>query len=89
MSSDDISVIDNEVNHKAVDMYLTNVITHKNNVKKEQEKAKINNTKETKYILIEEISKKYEFQNQEELIQKIEELEQKTNLELSKINNSL
>ena len=89
LKSVDIFMIDNEVNTKAVDMYLKNVITQKNNFKKEQEKAKIDNTKETKYTLIEEICKKYEFVNQEELIKKIEELEIKTNLELKEINNSL
>ena len=49
---------------------------HKNNLKTKQEKIKIDNTKETKYALIEAICKKYEFENQEELIKKIEELSQ-------------
>jgi hypothetical protein len=89
LKSVNIFKIDNEVNTKAIDMYLKNVITKKNNLKKEQEKAKIDDTKETKYVLIEEICKKYEFINQEDLIKKIEELEIKTNLELEKINNSL
>lgn len=89
LKSVDIFMINNEVNTKAVDMYLKTVITQKNNIKKELEKTKINNTKETKYTLIEEICKKYEFQTQEQLIKKIDELEKKTNLELSEINKSL
>ena len=89
LKSVNIFMIDDQVNTKAIDMYLKNVITQKNNLKKEIEKAKIDNTKETKYKLIEEICKKYEFDNQEDLIKKIEELEIKTNLELKNINNSL
>jgi hypothetical protein len=84
-----IFMIENEVNTKAVDMYLKTVITQKNNIKKEQEKSKIDNSKETKYTLIEEICKKHEFESQEELIKKIDELEKKTNLELSEINKLL
>jgi hypothetical protein len=89
LKSVDVFMIDNEVNTKAVDMYLKTVITQKNNIKKEQEKTKIDNTKETKYTLIEEICKKYEFETQEQLIKKIDELEMKTNLELSEINKLL
>ncbi|WP_072682664.1 hypothetical protein [Arcobacter sp. LA11] len=85
----DIFFIENELNTKAVDMYLKNVITQRNNIKKEQEKTKIDNSKETKYILIESICKKCQFQSQEELIKKIDELEKKTNFELNEINNSL
>lgn len=87
LKSVDVFTIENELNTKAVDMYLKNVITKRNNLKKEQEKVKLNNNKETKYALIESICKKYEFDNQEELIKKIEELEKKTNLELKEINS--
>jgi hypothetical protein len=89
LKSVDIFMIDNEVNTKAVDMYLKNVITQKNKKKIKQEKIKIDTTKETKYSLIEEICKKYEYQSQEELIKKIEELEKKTNFELDEINKGL
>ena len=86
LKSVDIFLLDNEVNQKAVDLYLKNVITKKNKIKKEQEKNKIIKDKEEKYTLIEAICKKHEFETQEELIEKIEELEKKTNLELSQIN---
>lgn len=89
LRSVDIFFVDNELNTKALDMYLKNVITQRNNIKKEQEKSKIDNSKETKYILIESICKKCEFETQEELILKVEELEKKTNFELNEINNSL
>ncbi|MGA1940725.1 hypothetical protein [Arcobacter sp. YIC-310] len=85
----DIFLIEDELNTKAVDLYLKNVITKRNNIQKENEKSKINNSKETKYKLIENICKNYEFSTQEELIKKIEELEKKSNLELDKINNSI
>ena len=89
LKSVDIFFVDNELNTKALDMYLKNVITQRNNIKKEQEKSKVSNSKERKYNLIEAICKKHEFQNQEELIRKIDELEKKTNFELNEINNSL
>jgi len=85
LKSVNMFLIDNELNTKAVDMYLKNVITQRNNIKKDKEKIKLNNSKETKYSLIEDICKKYEFQSQEELISKVEELEKKTNFELNEI----
>lgn len=81
-------LVDNELNSKAVDMYLKNVITQRNNIKKNKDKIKLDNSKETKYTLIESICKKYEFETQEELIKKLEELEKKSNFELNEINNS-
>ena len=89
LKSVDMFLLDNELNTKAVDMYLKNVITQRNNIKKEQEKSKLDNSKETKYILIEAICKKCAFESQEELIFKVEELEKKTNFELNEINNSI
>lgn len=89
LKSVDIFSIENELNTKAVDMYLKTVITQKNNIKKEEEKANIKNNKEKKYTLIESICKKIEFQSQEELIKKIDELEKKTNIELDELNNSM
>lgn len=89
LKSVDIFMIDDEVNTKAVDMYLKTVITQKNNIKKIEEKTKINSSKEIKYKLIEEICKKCEFESQDELIKKIDELEKKTNSELNEINKSL
>jgi len=89
LSSVNIFIVDNQVNTKALDMYLKNVITQRNSIKKEQEKAKLDTSKKRKYILIESICKKYEFENQEDLIKKIEELEKKTNSELEEINISI
>ena len=89
LSSVNIFLVDNQVNTKALDMYLKNVITQRNSIKKEQEKAKLDTSKKRKYILIESICKKYEFENQEDLIKKIEELEKKTNSELEEINISI
>ncbi len=81
----DIFMIEDELDTKAVDLYLKSVITKRNNIQKEQEKSKIDNSKQTKYNLIEKICQKYDFQTQEELIKKIEELEKKSNLELYEI----
>jgi len=89
LSSVNIFIVDNQVNTKALDMYLKNVITQRNSIKKEQEKAKLDTSKKRKYILIESICKKYEFKNQEDLIKKIKELEKKTNFELEEINISI
>ena len=77
------------INQKAVDLYLKNVITKRNDIAKQQEKAKIDESKETKYALIESICKKSEFNSQEELIKKIDELEKKSNFELNELNNSM
>tara|TARA_B100001063_G_scaffold62954_1_gene56995 strand:- start:344 stop:718 length:375 start_codon:yes stop_codon:yes gene_type:complete len=85
----DIFMVEDELNSKAVDLYLKNVITKRNNIQKEQEKSKIDNSKETRIALIEAICKKYDFNSQEELIKKIDELKKKTNFELDEINNSL
>lgn len=85
----DIFLIDGNLDTKAVDLYLKKVITKRNKIKKEEEKVKIDDSKETKYSLIESICKKYEFSTQEELIKKIDELEKKTNFELNEINNSI
>lgn len=85
----DIFLLEGNIDTKAVDLYLKNVITKRNNIKKEEEKVKIDNSKETKYALIESICKKYEFNSQEELIKKIDELQVKTNFELNEINRSM
>lgn len=87
LSSVDIFMIENELNTKAVDMYLKNVINQRNNIKKIEEKNKIDNSQETKYTLIEAICKKLEFQDDMELIAKLEELEKKTNTELDEMLN--
>ena len=89
LKSVDIFMIDDNLNSKAVDLYLKNVITKRNNIQKELEKRKIDTSKETRYTLIEEICKKYDFTSQEELIKKIDELKRKSNYELYEINNSL
>lgn len=89
LRSVDIFLVEDEPDQKAVDLYLKNVITKRNDIAKQQEKAKIDESKETKYALIESICKKCEFQTQEELIKKIDELEKKTNFELNELNNSM
>jgi len=89
LKNTNIFSVENELNTKAIDMYLKTVITKRNNIKIEEEKRQLTTNKETKYILIESICKKYEFENQEDLIKKIEELEKKTNFELEEINSSI
>ncbi len=70
---------------KAVDLYLKKVITKRNEIAKQKEKSILQDTKECRYKLIEEICKKYEFQTKEELIKKIEKLEKKSIYELNEI----
>lgn len=82
-------MLEGELDSKAVDLYLKRVITKRNEIQKEQEKSKLDESPQTKYSLIEAICQKCEFQTQEELIKKIEELEKKTNFELNEINNRL
>ncbi|WP_108061178.1 BAR domain-containing protein [Poseidonibacter lekithochrous] len=89
LKSVNIFSIENELNTKAVDMYLKTVITQRNNIKKEEEKVQLKTNKKTKYELIESICKKLEFESQEELIKKISELESKSILELNDVNYSL
>lgn len=89
VKSVDIFMIDGEVDSKAVDLYLKSVINQRNFMKKEREKVKLDNSKETKYKFIEAICKKYEFDTKGELIKKIEELERKSNFELNEIYNSM
>ena len=86
----DIFLVDNQVDSKAVDLYLANVIRKRNHIKKEQEKVKITTEiKNTKYALIESICQKLEFENQEEVIKKLEELEKKSIEELKEIDKSI
>lgn len=89
LKSVNIFLVDNQVENKALDLYLKTVITKRNDILKQKEKSKIDNSKQTKYQLIETICKAYEFETQEELIKKIEILEKKTNFELSKILKEL
>lgn len=89
LKSVDIFSIENELNTKAVDMYLKTVISQRNNIKIEEEKNLLKTNKETKYALIESICKKFEFESQDELIKKIDELESKSVLELNDINYKL
>ncbi|RXJ90699.1 hypothetical protein CRV01_05990 [Arcobacter sp. CECT 8983] len=81
----DMFMVDGVLDLKAVDLYLKKVITKRNEIQKEQEKSKLDGTAQTKYKLIEAICQKCEFQTQEELIKRIEELEKKSNFELSEI----
>lgn len=85
LKSVDTFLIEDELDSKAVDLYLKSVISRRIKKEKEKEKTAIETTKETKYMLIEEICKNLEFEKQEELIKKIQELEKKTNFELLKI----
>lgn len=85
----EIFMVDGILDSKAVDLYLKKVITKRNEIAKQKEKVLLENTKENRYKLIEKICKKYEFQTKEELIQKIEELENKSVFELNEILKSL
>ncbi|XPV53563.1 MAG: hypothetical protein ACNI3H_00360 [Halarcobacter ebronensis] len=78
----DMFMVDGVLDLKAVDLYLKKVITKRNEIQKEQEKSKLklDETPQTKYALIEAICQKCEFETQEELIKKIEELEKKLTL---------
>lgn len=89
VKSVDIFLVDGKVDTKAVDLYLKSVINQRNFMKKEREKFKLDNSKETKYRLIEAICQKCHFETKEELIKKIEGLERKSNHELNEINSSL
>ncbi|AXX86906.1 hypothetical protein AMRN_1159 [Malaciobacter marinus] len=80
-----IFLVENQLNTKAVDMYLKKVITKRNEILKTKEKSKIEDETQTKYYLIETICKKYEFHSQKKLIEKIEYLEKKTLSQLEKI----
>ena len=72
---------------KAVDLYLKKVITKRNEIAKKKESLILDESKENRYKLIEEICKKCEFETQDELIKKIEELEKKSVYELNRILN--
>ncbi len=89
LKSVNIFFIENEVNTKALDMYLKTVITQRNKIKKEHEKIQVNTRKETKYTLIEDICKRYEFESQDALIKKVDELSEKTISQLREINYNL
>jgi hypothetical protein len=88
LKSVDIFLVESELDSKAADLYLTNVINQRNNIKKQEEKIKVDDSLEIRYLLIEKICKNYEFETKDELIKKIEELEKKTNFELNEINKS-
>ena len=77
-----------EIDSKAIDLYLKKVITKRNEIAKQKEKSLLQDTKENRYKLIEEICKKCEFDTQEELIKKIEVLEKKNIFELNEIAKS-
>jgi hypothetical protein len=78
-------MIENELDSKAIDLYLKKVITKRNELVKQKENSIQQDTKENRYKIIEEICKKCDFQTKEELIQKIEELEKKNIYELDEI----
>jgi hypothetical protein len=82
-------MVENELDSKAVDLYLKKVIIQRNEIAKQKEKSIFQDTKENRYKLIEEICKKCEFDSQEELIKKIEELEKKSVYELKEILNNI
>lgn len=82
-------MIEDELDSKAVNLYLKKVITQRNEIAKQKEKSIFQDTKENRYKLIEEICKKCEFNSQEELSKKIEELEKKSVYELKEILNNI
>lgn len=85
----EIFKVDNQLDPKAVDLYVKKVITQRNKLLKQQEQIKADNSKINKYTLIESICQKYEFQTKEELLQTIEHLEKKSISELNDIALSL
>ena len=90
LKNETIFLIDDELDNKAIDLYLKNVITQRNQIQKQKEQEKLQpQTNESKYSLIESICQKMEFETKEDLIKKLEELENKTIHELQSINNEL
>ncbi|RXJ60902.1 hypothetical protein [Candidatus Marinarcus aquaticus] len=88
LSDVEIFNVDNKLDAKAVDLYVKKVITQRNSLLKQQEQMKIENSKASKYALIESICQQYEFQTKEELLQTIEQLEKKSMSELTDLCNS-
>lgn len=80
-------MLDGILDSKAVDLYLKKVITKRNEIAKQKERLILGESRENRYKLIEEICKKCEFETQDELIKKIEELEKKSVYELNRILN--
>lgn len=89
LQSVELFLIDNQVDSKAVDMYLKNVITQRNHIQKQKEVQLTQQSQQDKYTLIESICQKLEFESKEELIQKLEELESKSAVELQELLNSM
>lgn len=89
LTQTEIFKVDNKLDAKAVDLYVKKVIIQRNKLLKQQEQMKIENSKASKYSLIESICQKYEFQTKEELLQTIEHLEKKSISELNDIVLSL
>lgn len=85
LKSVDIFLVDNEVDSKAIDLYLKTVINQRNELKRQREKLTI---KTDKYSLIESICLKLEFDSQEAVLRKVKELERKSITELLAINRS-
>jgi len=85
LKSEDIFFKNNQLDTKAFDLYFGRVVSKRNQIQKQEELTPSKaNSKVTKYDLIEQICKKLEFESKEELILKVEELENKT---LSELNN--
>lgn len=89
LQSVELFLIDNQVDSKAVDMYLKNVITQRNHIQKQKEVQLTQQSQQDKYTFIESICQKLEFESKEELIQKLEELESKSAVELQELLNSM
>lgn len=82
----EIFLIDNEVDSKAVDLYLKTVINQRNELQRQRENLTV---KTDKYSLIEAICHKLEFNTQEAVLRKVKELEKRTVRELLAIKSSL
>ncbi len=82
----EIFLIDNEVDSKAVDLYLKTVINQRNELQRQREKLTV---KTDKYSLIEAICLKLKFDSQEAVLRKVKELEKRTITELLAIKSSL
>jgi len=90
LRSEDVFLNNNQLDTKAFDMYFNIVITRRNKLEKKEDKKRLKIDSEmTKYDLIEQICKKLEFNSNEEVIKKVEELENKSFSQLNIINENL
>lgn len=86
LKSVSIFKVDDELDSKAIDLYLKTVINQRNELQRQRENLTV---KTDKYSLIEAICLKLEFDSQEAVLKKVKELEKRTILELITIKSSL